>query len=200
VVDDHAGSGVLTRGLFLKCSKCRAAGWYELSAVTTGFSCRRCRNHQPLTRERWLGTVEPVWHYELAEVVRSMLDNNGDLPIIAVHKFFPPPNRPEDDIEVAFEIEVFSHDEKKSETDIVVRDGTKLWLGEAITKAYLEQAGMKEAKRLIRVSEIARRLAATGVLMVSSTTFREASRNRATSTFSSYWPVLHIEENLQTMP
>jgi hypothetical protein len=198
VVDSLTSARVLTRGLFLKCSKCRAAGWYDLSSVTSLFRCRRCRDEQSVTRERWLGTVEPVWHYELAEVVHSLLDNNGDLPVVAVHRFFPEPERPSDDIEVAFEIEVFSSDEIKSETDIAVRDGSSLWVGEATTKPYLDAAGREETSRLSRLSEIADRLAATGVLLASSTEFRAKTRNRATSQFGGSRPRLCIEENIQT--
>jgi hypothetical protein len=200
VVDDLTSAGVLTRGLFLKCGKCRRASWYDLAEVTTVFRCRRCRSEQPLARERWLGTVEPEWHYELAEVVRSLLDQNGDLPIVAVHKFFPKPARPETDIEVAFEIEVFSPDGTKSETDIAVRESSKLWLGEATTKSFLEQAAAKETARLKRLSEIANLLAAHGVMLASTTRFRTRTRGRMTGVFRSYWPSLHIEEDIRTTP
>jgi hypothetical protein len=104
VLDRLTGAGVLTRGLFLKCATCRRGGWYDLSEVTGVFRCRRCRTEQRITRERWLDTVEPPWHYELAEVVHSMLDHDGELPILAVHTAFPPAARPADDIEVAFEV------------------------------------------------------------------------------------------------
>jgi hypothetical protein len=199
VTNDLTNSGVLTRGLFLKCAKCRHASWYDLPEVTAAFRCRRCRNEQRLTRDRWLGTVEPVWHYELAEVVRSLLDHNGDLPVLAVHGFFRAPDRLGDDIEVAFELEVFSPDGTKSETDIAVRDGSKLWLGEATTRAYFEEAGAQELSRLDRLIAISDVLAAQGVLLASSTQFRPNTRNRATSRFSGYWPVLHIAENVQTL-
>jgi hypothetical protein len=200
VVDDLAGSGILTRGVFLRCGRCRAAGWYDLSEVTAVFRCRRCRDQQLLTRKRWLGTAEPVWHYELAEVVRSMLDYHGDLPVIAVHKFFPEPDRPDDDIEVASEIEVFSPDETKSETDIAVRDGSRLWLGEATTTNHLKQAGPEETQRLSRLCEIADLLAASGVLLARATAFLTSTRNRASSTFDGFWPTLHIEENVRRLP
>jgi hypothetical protein len=198
-LDRLSTKGVLTRGLFLKCATCRRGSWYDLSEVTGAFRCRRCRTEQRVTRERWLGTVEPPWYYELAEVVRSMLDHNGELPILAVHAAFPLAARPEEDIEVAFEVEFSSSDGTKSETDIAVRRGSKLWLGEATKQTYLRESGRDEERRLQRLSAIAELLSATGVLLASSTGFRANTRERAERAFPRCWPVLRIEENVHTL-
>jgi len=94
VCADLSARSVLTPGLFLKCSRCRRAGWYGLAEVTTSFICRRCRTEQRVGRDAWLGTVEPTWHYELAEVVYEMLKHHGELPILAVAQAFPRADAP----------------------------------------------------------------------------------------------------------
>lgn len=205
VCRDLTQRGVLTYGLFLKCSLCRSASWYALEEITSEFRCRRCRTVQPVSRDRWLDTIEPVWHYELAEVVRQLLEQNGDLPILAVQDFFPAPLQDEDDIEVAFEIEVFSPgqndgDQEKSETDIAVRDGSKLWLGEATKADHLRQDGPSESARLKRLSDLADRLAAYGVLLASTQPFRASTIGRANDIFPGPWPKLERQENVQTAP
>jgi hypothetical protein len=195
-----ASRDVLTRGLFLKCSRCRRAAWYGIAEVTTTFTCRRCRDEQRMTRDAWLGTVEPAWHYELAEVVYAMFEYNGELPILAVAQSFPLPRRQDEDVEVAFELDVFSPDGRRSEVDIAVRQESTLWLGEATTKAFFESSAAKEISRLERLSEITDLLAAGNVLMASSAAFRETTERRIRAVFGGYWPALRIEERVQTMP
>jgi hypothetical protein len=195
-----ASRDVLTRGLFLKCSSCRRAAWYGVADVTTSFTCRRCRKEQRMTQDAWLGTVEPIWHYELAEVVFAMFDHHGELPILTVAKSFPVPGRPDEDVEVAFELDVFSPDGRKSEVDIAVRQGSTLWLGEATTKAFFESSAAKEMSRLERLSEIAGLSAAGNVLMASSTAFRESTDKRINAVFGGYWPALHTKQHVQTLP
>jgi hypothetical protein len=152
-----------------------------------------------MTPEGWLGGPEPVWHYELAEVVYALLDHDGELPILATHSAFPAPQRPDDDVEVAFEIEIFDPAGVKSESDIAVRDGSRLWLGEATTKNRLDDA-KSEQERLSRLSIITGLLAAHGVLLASSTKFRPASVGRARAAFAGPWPVLRLEEDVVTRP
>jgi hypothetical protein len=191
---------VLTRGLFLKCSRCRRAAWYGIAEVTTSFTCCRCRREQRMTPHAWLGTVEPTWHYELAEVVYALFEHNGELPILAVAQSFPMPRRQDEDVEVAFELDVFSPDGGKSEVDIAVRQGSTLWLGEATSKAFFESSAGKEQSRLERLSEIAELLAAGNVLMASSTAFRETTERRINAVFGGYWPALRIQQRVQTLP
>jgi hypothetical protein len=200
VCDDLSSRGVLTLGLFLKCATCRRASWYELAAVTTTFTCRRCRRAQPLRRPNWLGTVEPLWYYELAEVVHALLEHNGELPLLTVHRLFPPPSGADDEVEVAFELEVFSPDGRKSEVDIAVRERSKLWLGEATTKNHFERQGPAEQERLQRLSDTADVLAAQGIVLASSQSFRAATRARAIAAFPDQWPGLLIEERVPTGP
>jgi hypothetical protein len=195
---DLAGRGVLNRGLLLKCMKCRRASWYALAEVADSFTCRRCRSERRLSAPAWLNTVEPVWHYELAEVVRALLDHDGELPILTVHKLFPEPRRPQDDIEVAFEITVLSPDRTSSETDIVVRERSSLWLGEATKKNCLKDAGTAETRRLERLAALSKVLAARHVVLASTGTFRESTTGRANAHFQDFWPTLHIEQGVET--
>jgi hypothetical protein len=198
VCADLAERGVLNRGLLLKCMKCRRASWYALAEVTDNFTCRRCRSEQRTAAPAWLGTVEPVWHYELAEVVRALLDHDGELPILTVDKLFPEPRRLQDDIEVAFEITVFSPDQRGSETDIVVRDRSALWLGEATKKNCLKDAGAAETRRLERLAALSKALAARHVVLASTGKFRNSTTGRANAHFQGFWPKLHIEEGVET--
>lgn len=177
--------GVLTRGHVLKCDYCRAASFYSLSEDQF-FTCRRCRHRQRATTVSWLGGAEPVFRYELVEVVHQFLDHDGDVPLLAAYDYFVSmlgarDRRP---LDLGFEIEVISHDGKSSEHDIVAVWGSDLWLGEATKKTDL---GPSEVARLRRMKVVSDLLAARGVLLATTGDFSTRTRERVASVFAD-WP------------
>jgi hypothetical protein len=49
-----------------------------------GFTCSVCRYPSRLARGRWYkGDPEPAWSYDLDQVVRELLRQHGDIPLLA---------------------------------------------------------------------------------------------------------------------
>jgi hypothetical protein len=170
LVETLVGQGVLTRGVVLRCLRCRQTGWYSLDDVGEDFRCRRCRLEQGVER-RWIGDEEPAWFYELAEVVHQFIEHNGDVPVLAADRHFAQSSR---DVEKAVELEFFppGYDERPpdkrgtTEIDIVASDGHRLWLGEASVELRLSNKKLKALRRIATAAN------AHGVLLATcETTF-----------------------------
>ena len=93
-VDDHQARDVLDRllaikvlrrGLLLSCERCATKAFYPVGAVgDDGFTCSVCRYPSRLTRGRWYKRdPEPAWNYDLDQVVRELLRQHGDIPLLA---------------------------------------------------------------------------------------------------------------------
>jgi hypothetical protein len=93
-VDDHQARDVLDRllaikvlrrGLLLSCERCAVQAFYPVGVVgDDGFTCSVCRYPSRLARGRWYKRdPEPAWNYDLDQVVRELLRQHGDIPLLA---------------------------------------------------------------------------------------------------------------------
>ncbi len=191
---------VLTRGYPLKCERCRQVAWYSLDDVGSTFRCGRCRLAQEAGEEHFLTGLEPVLHYQLAEVVRQLLEHDGDLPLRAAVQLVGGSRRP---IDYCFELEFVSQDGARAEHDLVLSDGYRLWIGEATTTDRFEQSGPAQYKRLMELKAHAEMLGAYGVLLATtSTTFWAKLKAQAQSPelFGGAWPRLILMEGVGASP
>jgi hypothetical protein len=202
VFNELSELGVLTRGHALKCVECRATSFYLLSERQR-FTCRRCRREQEATRSSWLKGPEPQFRYELHESIFQFLTHDCDLPLLASFDYFATELAGDDQrpLDLGFEIDVFSPDGTKSEHDVVAVWGSDLWLGEATTKAWLEESAEEDLGRIERLKLVADLLAARGVLFASTDRFREKTRGRINWTFRA-WPTSEVifREQIQRRP
>jgi hypothetical protein len=85
VLDHLLAIKVLRRGLLLSCERCAARAFYPVGAVgDDGFTCSVCRYPSRLARGRWYKRdPEPAWNYDLDQVVRELLRQHGDIPLLA---------------------------------------------------------------------------------------------------------------------
>jgi hypothetical protein len=191
-------AAAVTRGVVLKCQRCRAGGFYTPAESDPTFRCRTCRLEQRPTRASWLNEVEPVWHYGLDEVLRRFVDHRGHLPLFAAIDLLADP----DDlglVEFAFELE-FRRDDAALEFDIVARRASELWVGEATTRDRFADGGGAEQERLDLIHRLADALNARHVVLATSQTFRETTRNEATTRLRSPWYELHLVEGVAVEP
>jgi hypothetical protein len=150
-------TGVLERGLILKCERCRQKAWYHIETISEHFRCNRCRLDQPV-EEHWVEGYEPAWFYRLAEVLLQFLKANGDVPILAVFDTFDR-GRP---LAHAYELDLYPPSADKLELDIFVAEESRLWIGEAnVTGNYSQE-------RLSLVRDVAEVLGAYGVVLATS--------------------------------
>jgi hypothetical protein len=165
LVSQLLATGVLARGLVLRCSRCLQTAWYDLGEVSAMFTCRRCRIEQS-TEGRSIGDEEPSWFYELAEVVHQFIAHYGDIPVLAVERWFGTrPHIVDRAVELQFSRNVSEEQgtvQRHTELDIVVSDGPKLWLGEAALKLRPSKARLRDVMRVARVSN------ASGVLFATA--------------------------------
>jgi hypothetical protein len=188
--------GVLVRGYPLKCRRCRQVSWYPLDDVGTTFRCARCRLDQEVGGSGFLTGIEPVLRYRLAEVVYQMLHHGGDLPLRVAVQLADGSARPAD---YCFELDFMSSAGVKTEHDIVLSDGYRLWIGEATSADRLEKSSSKQHQRLLKLKSHAEMLGAYGVVIATSApVFWDKLRAQAQSQalFGGTWPQLLILEGL----
>jgi hypothetical protein len=183
VLEQLERATAVTRGLALKCQRCRAGGFYTPAESDPTFRCHSCRLEQRPTRASWLNDVEPVWHYSLDEVIRRFVANNGHLPLFTMIDLV---SDAEGSVEFAFELE-FRQGEVAYECDIVVRTGTALWLGEATIRDRLADGGRREAARFALLHRLADDLNARHVVLATAQAFRAATRTAVEDRLRSPW-------------
>jgi phage FluMu protein Com len=198
VLGQFEDAGALTRGLALKCQRCRAAAFYTMSEADPVFRCKSCRLEQRPSKASWLGAVEPEWHYALDDVVRRFMTHNGHLPLFTAIDLMAPLSP--DHVDFAFELELRHEDGAAHELDIVVRAGSALWIGEATKRDRLHTSGREEQARLESLHRVADELSATHVVVASEQRWREATRERMEATLKSHWYELHVVENVSLTP
>jgi len=84
VLDRLVGLDVLRRGLLLSCERCRWQAFYPIDQVGKTFTCAACSHASILASGTWYkGDPEPAWNYSLDQVVRTLLSQHGDIPMLA---------------------------------------------------------------------------------------------------------------------
>jgi hypothetical protein len=197
VLERLENAAAVTRGLVLKCQRCRAGGFYTPIEFDPTFRCKSCRIEQRPARANWLNAVEPVWHYSLDEVVRRFVRHNGHLPLFAIVDLL---GDADTSVELAFELEFHRSDEEELEFDIVARSGSELWLGDATTRDRFAEGGAREQARLDLMHRLADELNTRHVVLASSQAFRDTTRAEALQRLRSHWYELHIVERVTLEP
>jgi hypothetical protein len=186
---------VLRRGVILKCRRCRAAAFYSAAEFEPTFRCVRCRLDQVQDRASWFGTIEPIWYYRLEEVVFQFLTHNGHLPLLAAFDRFHDAREP---AAYAFELDVFDPAEEKSELDLAVLVGGRLWVvGEATVQDRFKTSATAEQERLARLGEVVGGLDAYGVIFATSAAeFSERTTMHVGQVFDGLWPRVEYREGV----
>jgi hypothetical protein len=192
IVEPLLDRQVLTRGVVLKCIRCRQAAWHSAASAPGRFTCGRCGLAQDVNREAWFGTAEPAMSYRLAEILFQLLEHDGELPLLAARVAFGDSKRP---IGRGYELDVTPPGEKTQEVDIFQSDGYRLWIGEAST------APQFEAERLEFLSRLSQVLDAYGVLLATSRPkWHPGTEEFARQIFPGPWPQLRLLVGVQTRP
>lgn len=188
-------AGALTRGLEIKCQRCRQAHVYRIDEIGEMFRCGRCGATQPSSTAALNLTArypDPGWLYGLNEVLRQFLQNHGDIPLLGAwdHAIARGHLEPE----ICGELHFASTTGTSFETDIIMRVDGELWIGEASTADNLDKPN--EKTRLERLSRLAGAVNARGVLLVTSADhWRTQTREAAEQQFRGTWAELCISEH-----
>ena len=83
-VDTVITSRILRRGLLLRCERCNWLAFYSIETLAQVLPCTRCAHPNELIQPNWRKpTDEPAWFYDLDQLVRDLLGQHGDVPLLA---------------------------------------------------------------------------------------------------------------------
>lgn len=83
-LDRLVTSGVLRRGLIMRCPDCSEVQFTAPENPDFSSTCSRCRANIALVQSNWHRPVhEPRWHYDLHPVMRRLVRDHGDVPLLA---------------------------------------------------------------------------------------------------------------------
>jgi hypothetical protein len=82
-VDGLAARGVVRRGLVLGCGTCGRPSFIAIGNLAQVNQCPRCGAANELAQAQWRDPVdEPSWYYDLHPVVRELLADHGEVPLL----------------------------------------------------------------------------------------------------------------------
>jgi hypothetical protein len=184
LLDDYASRGILFRGVALRCEHCRFCGWYRLDDLQQTFNCRRCRLGNAIRHATWSDRsglpYEPMWQYELDELLYLALKNDSRAPVLALRKIKGSAR----DFLFAPEMDISDSSTGKriAEVDILALDRGRVVVGEAKTVDRLGN-GMGEKKAVGRLLHVANKLNADQVVVATTRpswhSFGHESRDRS---------------------
>jgi hypothetical protein len=166
LIDMLVGRGVIRRGTVLKCQYCRTADWFSMRDLADEFNCKRCARKQAIQSKHTLQRPEPVWYYQLDEVVYQGLRNDMQVPLLALDYM----RRGNRSFSYTDELEIWKPGERKPFIEIdlcCICDGI-LTIGEAKTTERIESGGQSERRSLDKYREAAVLLGARRFVLVTS--------------------------------
>lgn len=141
--------GILTRGLVLKCSRCRKTSFHRLDDLGPGFDCPRCSFAQRLDSATWWHTPpdEPTWFYRLDELAYQALRHNVRVPALALAALGADGHQARH----LWSIELMLEGKRQVELDFVALVDGHLIVGEAKSNPSLSpKEAAKEVGKLLR--------------------------------------------------
>ncbi|WP_409485038.1 hypothetical protein [Arsenicicoccus dermatophilus] len=137
LVDQLVGSGLLRRGILLKCLHCTHLDFYDIDSLGSGNQCTRCGEHVPLTADTWKKPGpdgEPVWFYDAHPLAAGLAREHSDVPLLAAAYLRSHAEQYADTGEIIFCEEAGSH---IAEIDLISYVDGELIIGEGKSTATL---------------------------------------------------------------
>lgn len=146
MIDVWASRGIVHRGYCLKCPDCRHGDHYRLEVVGTTWECSRCRRRHDLGRGWPLPHPSPPLYYVLDELVRIALDDNIEVPVLALDSAMDRTRRGFDWV-VGLEA-VNALGDVITDIDYAYLDGSRLVMGEAKSNGRIGVDELAELRTL----------------------------------------------------
>ncbi len=161
-VDRLVALGGLRRGLILRCPDCAQVQFSTPHDPQFGAPCSRCGARVPVSQETWkLPVAEPTWYYDLHPVVRRMLGDHGDVPLLAERHIRQQVRR----LVGLAETDIVSEGRVKGEVDIICGAEELVVVGEAKAEPTMKPADATKKARLLPL--VASALRADLILLAS---------------------------------
>lgn len=85
-VDHYLRQGIMRRGLILGCARCPWVAFHAIDHLQQTNACPRCATPNALDQARWRDPFEePTWYYDLHPTIRTLVVQNGDVPLVLSH-------------------------------------------------------------------------------------------------------------------
>ncbi|MFF1777904.1 hypothetical protein [Streptomyces virginiae] len=166
-LDRWASQGVVRRGLVLGCCHCPIYEFYPLAEITQDYLCRRCGGENSLVQGRWKSPrPEPSWYYELHPAVRELVENDGDVPLLAT-QFLRTQHWARPTL-VCEEFEVLQSGNPFVEMDFAMATLDQVWLGEAKSGDALESSPKEQKREACKLIDVCVALGAYGLVLATS--------------------------------
>jgi hypothetical protein len=163
MLDRLLAHNILRRGLLLNCVRCRSEDFYRIEQVGSIFECHACGHDSELSRGRWYEKdAEPHWYYSIDQVVRDLLTQHGDVPLLAAAKLS------EGTRSMLWSPETIVQDDNESvELDLCLVIDGRVVVGEAKSNGTLKAKNGPEetARRLVYAAHI---LSADQIVLATS--------------------------------
>ena len=161
-LDRFTQLGVLGRGLILRCPECSHTQWMKIDSLQETSTCLRCHGKIPLIQSNWkLPEDEPTWFYDLHPIVRKLIRNNGDVPILTgkiLHQKYK-------DGEILPELNFLKVGESNIEVDLIYGNPRQIVMAEA--KKNPEFGAEDRSRQLNNLAKIAKLLEVDSVILAS---------------------------------
>jgi hypothetical protein len=183
LVDRLLSKSVLRRGLLLNCARCRFEAFYRIEQVGPAFDCEACGHTSPLARGRWYKQdAEPCWYYALDQVVQDLLQQHGDVPLLAAQQL----RQKAASVLWSPELEV-THAEGSIELDLCLIVDGRIIVGEAKSNNTLkaDKGTQEAATRLVYAAQLL--TADEIVLATSKHAWARGTRAAVTQAVENQW-------------
>jgi hypothetical protein len=182
-LDRRLETGAVRMGTILGCGICPWVDFYRTDEFGAAFTCARCGSSNTVTHARWREPDPgPHWYYEVHPTAFEFIEQNGDVPLLAVHRYARQIGQ------VVFELDVLKGNKTKPEmeVDFAFLDRDRLVIGEAKRPGKLD--GKNAAERIEDVKKLldaARILDASEICFATGTAWDAASRTAIASAVTS---------------
>jgi hypothetical protein len=182
-VDRRLETGAVRMGTILGCGTCPWVDFYRSDEFGAAFTCARCGSTNAVTHDRWRDPAAgPHWYYELHPTVFEFVEQNGDVPLLAVHRYARQISQ------MVFEVNVLkgSATKPEMEIDFAFLDSDRLVLGEAKRPGNLDgKTAIERIKDVTKLLDAARILDASEVCFATATAWDTAARTAIASAVAS---------------
>jgi hypothetical protein len=198
LLDDLIRRQLVRRGFILSCDRCLGRNFIPIAHIYDHFECPSCGSRNLLTNGQWdKRASEPEWFYDLDPVMRNLLNDNGDVPLLAVEKL----RAGATSVLYCPELEIiFAEDSRPNvETDICVIIDGRIITGEAKNADRPAESPKKAANKVVKVAEA---LGAERIILATTKAawtpgFVAAVANSRVNSLQNFWrPAPIIDELL----
>ncbi|MEW2127903.1 hypothetical protein AB0891_29740 [Streptomyces sp. NPDC007259] len=165
--DRWTSQGVLRRGLILGCEHCPILEFYPVSEISQSYVCRRCGGTNQLTSDRWRPAApEPRWFYDLHPALLELVQNDGNVPLLATR--FLRNERWASRALVCEEFELLLNGNPCVEMDFALSTTQELWLGEAKKNDSLGNTHRKRKEEAAKLLQGCALTGASGLILATT--------------------------------